>query len=135
MARARSAYWLSAIPVPQTTISSFSPASGPIGASVTIFGNNFAGASSVSFTGAAQPSFSVDPTGTVITTSIPAGAVTGPIYVTSPTGTATSVSNFIVTAAAGAHERNVTLSLRGHLVAKGNVVVTDGYAACSQNMR
>jgi uncharacterized delta-60 repeat protein len=117
---------------PAPTISSFSPLSGPVGTSVTIFGGNFAGASSVGFSGVAQPSFTVDPTGSLITAAVPPGATTGAIQVTTPYGTATSLSSFTVTA--GAHERNVTLSLRKHLVAKGNVVVTDGYASCFQNM-
>jgi len=99
---------------------------------VSIFGANFAGASSVAFNGVAQPSFAADPTGTVITATVPAGASTGPLQVTTPSGIATSVDSFIVTTSA--HVRNVTLSLRGHLVAEGNVVVTDGYAACVQNM-
>lgn len=114
------------------SVSSFSPLSGPVGTSVTIFGGNLAGASSVRFSGVAQPFFTVDPTGTLITAAVPPGATTGAIQVTTPYGTATSLSSFTVTA--GAHERNVTLSLRKHLVAKGNVLVTDGYASCFQNM-
>jgi virginiamycin B lyase len=122
---------LSAVPTPMIT--SFSPGSGPVGTSVTILGVNFVGASAVTFSGVAQPSFAVDVTGTVITAAVPPGAGTGLIQVTTPYGTATSLGSFTVTTA-GAHERNVTLLLRRHLVARVNVVVTDGYAACLPNM-
>ena len=118
---------------PPPAISSFSPLSGHVGTSVSIFGANLAGASSVTFDGVSQPSFMVDPTGTAIITSVPPGALTGLIQVTTPYGTATSVDRFIVSSSA--HERNVALSLRRHLVAHGSVVVTDGYATCFQDMQ
>jgi hypothetical protein len=100
---------------------------------VTIFGANFVGASAVTFSGVAQPSFTVDVTGSVITATVPPGATTGLIQVATPYGRASSLESFTVTTA-HAHERNVTLSLRRHLVARVNVVVTDGYAACLLNM-
>src|SRR6266540_2414644 len=58
------------------TISSFSPSSGPVGASVTISGTNLTGATAVKFGGVAATSFSVDPSGTQISTTVPSGAVT-----------------------------------------------------------
>ena len=112
-------------------ISSFSPHSGPVGTSVTIAGMNFAGTTAVWFNNTIQLTFAVDATGTLITAAVPAGATSGPIRVTTPVGTATSVDSFIVTAGA-AHVRNVTLSLRGHLTARGNVIVTDGYTGASR---
>ena len=120
------------IVLPSPAISSFSPLAGGVGTSVTIVGTNFFGAYSVTFNGVAQPSFTVDPTGTVITAAVPAGVSTGPIQVSTPYGTTTSPSSFVMTS--GSHERNVTLSLRGHLIVSGGVVVTDGYAACIQTM-
>jgi hypothetical protein len=117
---------------PPPSISSIAPLTGYVGGSVSIFGSNLAGASSVTFNGVSQPSFTVDPTGTVITAAVPNGASTGAIQVTTSTGTATSVGSFVVTTSA--HERNVMLSLHGHLRVKGKVVLTDGYAACSQDM-
>ena len=121
---------LSVPPAPQ--IASFSPHSGPVGTSVTIAGVNFAGTTAVWFNNTNQPTFAVDATGTLITAVVPAGATSGPIRVTTAVGTATSVDSFIVTSSA--HERNITLSLHGHLVAKGSVIVTDGFAACFQNV-
>ncbi len=80
------------------TISSFSPASGPIGASVTINGSNFTGAMSVKFNGVSA-NFNVNSAGTKITTKVPSGATTGKISVTTPAGTATSAKDFVVTGA------------------------------------
>ncbi len=99
---------------------------------MTIAGVNFAGTTAIWFNNTTQPAFAVDATGTLITAAVPAGATSGPIRVTTAVGTAASVDSFIVTS--GAHERNITLSLHGHLVAKGSVIVTDGSAACFQNV-
>jgi IPT/TIG domain len=76
------------------TISSFSPASGAVGAAITITGTNFTGARSVVVAGKAA-TFTVT-SATQIATSVPAGAVTGKITVTTPGGTATSTTNFTV---------------------------------------
>jgi RHS repeat-associated protein len=76
------------------TIGSFSPASGAVGASVTINGTNFTGATTVTFNGTSA-SFTVN-TSIKITATVPANATTGVISVTTPGGTATSASNFTV---------------------------------------
>jgi IPT/TIG domain len=78
------------------TISSFSPASGPVGTSVTIHGHNFSGpnVTSVTFNGTSA-TFTID-NAQKITATVPSGATTGPIAVTSPDGTATSSTNFTV---------------------------------------
>jgi hypothetical protein len=52
--------------------------------------------------------------------------------VTTPSGTATSGSNFTVVGG-GSHDRNVVLSISGRY-ASGHVGVNDGYAACSSNV-
>ena len=72
------------VPQPAPAISEFSPHSGPVGTGVTITGTNLAGASTVVFNDVVQPSFSVDATGTYLTTTVPAGATTGPIWVIIP---------------------------------------------------
>ncbi|MGH2668129.1 MAG: IPT/TIG domain-containing protein [bacterium] len=82
------------------TISSFSPSSGPVGISVTINGTGLTGATAVKFGGVAASSFSVNPSGTQITVTVPSGAVTGKITVTTAGGTATSATNFTVTTTA-----------------------------------
>lgn len=76
-------------------LASFAPATGPVGTSVTITGTNFTGATAVSFAGKAA-TFTVNNSGTVATT-VPFGAATGPIAVTTLDGTATSATNFTVT--------------------------------------
>jgi large repetitive protein len=82
------------------TISSFSPSSGPVGTPVTINGTGLSGATAVKFGGVAATSFSVNPSGTQISTTVPSGAVTGKITVTTPGATATSATNFTVTTTA-----------------------------------
>ncbi len=76
-------------------ITSFAPTSSQVGAGVTITGTNFTGATAVSFGGKAA-TFTVNNSGTV-TTSVPFGAATGPITVTTLDGTATSPASFTVT--------------------------------------
>lgn len=76
------------------TISSFTPSSGALGATVTITGTNFNGATAVAFNSLAAASFSVV-NATTITAAVPAGARTGRITVTTANGTATSSSDFI----------------------------------------
>ena len=78
-------------------ISSFAPTFGGVGAGVTITGTNFTGATAVSFNGH-PATFTVNNSGTV-TTTVPAGAITGPITVTTLDGTATSAASFTVTSA------------------------------------
>ena len=81
-------------PVP--TISSFSPTSGPVGTTVVINGTGFTGATVVKFNITTQPTFTVN-SDIKITTTVPSGATTGPIHVTTPGGTANSSTNFTVT--------------------------------------
>ncbi len=78
------------------TITSFSPASGPVGTTVTINGTNFTGATSVTFNGVSA-AFIIN-SNVKITATVPTGATTGKIAVTTPGGTATSATNFTVTA-------------------------------------
>jgi hypothetical protein len=80
-------------------VSSFSPTSGPVGTTVAINGSNFTGATKVTFGGTAA-SYFVN-SSVKITASVPAGAVTGKIAVTTGNGTGTSVSNFTVTGGGG----------------------------------
>ncbi|MGZ8612628.1 MAG: IPT/TIG domain-containing protein [Actinomycetota bacterium] len=108
-------------------ITSFTPASGNAGTVVTIVGAGFTGATAVTFGGTAATTFTVD-TATQITVTVPAAAVTGPIAVTTPAGTATSTTNFTVSGGPTDHDRSVSLTLRGHLIAKGRV--TSDFADC-----
>jgi uncharacterized repeat protein (TIGR03803 family) len=60
------------------------PSSGKVGAKVSILGNNLTGASSVTFNGTNQPTFQVNKSGSAITTTVPTGATTGTVEVTTP---------------------------------------------------
>jgi FlgD Ig-like domain/IPT/TIG domain/Beta-propeller repeat len=77
------------------TIASFTPASGPAGTVVTITGSNFMGVSGVTFN--LTPASHTVISGTQIQATVPAGASTGRIRVTTAGGTATSGSDFTVT--------------------------------------
>ena len=78
------------------TVSSFLPASGPVGTSVVVTGTNLNGTSAVSFNGTTA-TFTAN-SATQITATVPTGATTGKIAVTTSVGNATSTSNFTVTA-------------------------------------
>lgn len=78
------------------TIASFSPTSGQGGTSVTLTGTNFTGATAVKFNGTTA-TFSVTDA-THISATVPSGATSGTISVTTPGGTAASSGLFTVTA-------------------------------------
>ena len=75
-------------------ITSFLPTSGSVGTQVTITGSGFIGTTSVAFNGT-KASFTVN-SATKITATVPSGATTGKIKVTTPGGTATSATDFTV---------------------------------------
>jgi uncharacterized repeat protein (TIGR03803 family) len=77
-------------------ITSFKPTSGPVGTVVTITGTTFTHATQVTFGGVSATSFAVD-SGTQITATVPVGAVTGTIDVTTSGGTAVSSGTYTVT--------------------------------------
>ena len=79
------------------TISGLQPSSGPEGATVVVAGTNLTGASALSFNGTAA-TFTVN-SATQITATVPTGATTGKVSVTTPNGAATSSTNFTVTTA------------------------------------
>ncbi|GAB3864411.1 hypothetical protein GCM10028824_01910 [Hymenobacter segetis] len=81
------------------TITSFTPTTGAAGTTVTLTGTNFTGATIVTVGGINVTGFTVV-NATTITFVLPATAVTGPIVVTTPGGTATSTTSFTVTVAA-----------------------------------
>jgi hypothetical protein len=77
------------------TITSFTPTSGPIGASVTITGTKFCGTTAVKFNTTTATAVTVN-SATSITATVPTGATTGKISVTNTIGTATSATDFVV---------------------------------------
>ena len=84
-------------PPPAPTLNSFTPVSGLVGTTVTLIGTDLTGATEVAFHGTAATVFSVD-NASQITATVPAGATTGTIAVTTPGGTGTSAASFTVSA-------------------------------------
>ncbi|MDQ6799760.1 MAG: hypothetical protein M3041_02880, partial [Acidobacteriota bacterium] len=76
--------------VPPPTIASCYPAAGPVGTSISVNGSNLTGATSLRFNGTAA-TFVVNSI-TQISTTVPLGATSGPVTVTTPGGTATGPS-------------------------------------------
>jgi CSLREA domain-containing protein len=77
------------------TVTSFTPTIGKSGTSVVITGTNFVNVSQVSFNGTVQPTYTEN-SPTQITTTIPSGATTGTISITTIAGTATSSSSITI---------------------------------------
>ncbi|PWU20550.1 MAG: hypothetical protein C5B50_03695 [Verrucomicrobia bacterium] len=78
-------------------ITSFNPTSGGVGALVTINGTNLNGTTSVKFAGVGTATFT-NISNVQLTATVPAGAGTGPISITTPNGSGQSAANFTVTA-------------------------------------
>ena len=83
------------VTIPAPVITHFTPSSGEVGTLVTITGANFTGTTSTRFNGVSA-TFSVE-SGSEIRATVPAGASTGKITVTTAAGTATSADDFTVT--------------------------------------
>src|SRR5262249_40714862 len=77
-------------------ILSFTPTIGPVGTPVTITGTSFTGATKVTFGGVKATAFTVN-SDTQVTATVPTGAVTGKIAITTAGGTASSATDFTVT--------------------------------------
>jgi hypothetical protein len=77
------------------TVTAVSPTHAPVGTSVTITGTDFTDATAVRFNGVSQPSFVVIDA-TTIQTTVPAGATTGIVSVTTTAGTSAAGPSFTV---------------------------------------
>ncbi len=81
-----------------TSVLSFAPATGVVGASVTITGNNFIAPITVKFNGVTA--IVSNATTTTITTTVPIGATSGPICITANDKNILTSTNFVVTTVA-----------------------------------
>jgi hypothetical protein len=93
------------VPVPAPTIASFTPTTGGVGTTVTVTGANLTGATEVTIGSLAITSFTVVSAST-LTLVLPANsvAISGPLVVTTPGGTATSATSFSFVLAAQASQ-------------------------------
>jgi uncharacterized repeat protein (TIGR03803 family) len=78
------------------TISGFAPTSGPIGTVITINGTGLTQATKVTLGGMKVTTFTVN-SDSMVTATVPSGAITGRIVITSPGGTGASSGTFTVT--------------------------------------
>ena len=93
---AETGYISSAVFGPVSSISGLSTSSGAVGTVVTLNGTNLTGTTALTLNGQAITGFTVNPTGTSITFTVPAGATAGIIQATTPNGTASTASGFCV---------------------------------------
>ncbi len=114
------------------TLTSLSPTSGAVGASVTLTGTNLNSAISVSFNGTNAPGFVVN-SATSITVNVPTGATSGNVTVTTAGGTSNGVAFEVVRdlvvmdgqeVYANGSYRNVTVQSGGSLYLDGDLSVT-----------
>jgi hypothetical protein len=109
--------------IPASAVTGFQPLRGGAGDPVVVTGSGFTGTTAVAFGDTPATAFTVD-SDTQITASVPAGATTAAITVTSPTGVASTDRTFIVT-----HDRTLSISVAGtHL--RGLVKAADDDHAC-----
>jgi uncharacterized protein (DUF2141 family) len=117
-----------ALPPPVPTLTSLSPTSGPVSTSVTLTGTNFTGATGVRFNGTLT---AVTVTSaTTATASVPAGATTGSVTLTTPGGPSNGLLFTVtaapsVTTAAPAAIGSGSARLGGSVTAEGGSAVTE----------
>jgi YD repeat-containing protein len=102
----------------------FSPKLGPVGTNVTISGSNFSAnpaQDTVTFNGASATILSATSTSLVV--SVPSGATTGPLTISSPAGSITTADPFTVTNSDGKPRID---SFSPQIVAPGTAVTING---------
>lgn len=82
-------------PAPTPRVASFSPIKGGAGTSVQITGTGFTGATAAVFNGVVTTALTVN-SDTLVTALVPAGASSGPVGVTTPNGTGSSIWSFLM---------------------------------------
>ncbi len=95
---------VSAVALPTPTITNITPASAPVGASVTINGTALSSVTSVKIGTVNATPFTINGTGTTITTTVPAGAVLGAgsvVLGTAASATAATASFLVETPGSG----------------------------------
>jgi hypothetical protein len=103
-------------------VDSFSPVSGLVGASVSIFGRNLGGATAVRFNGTSAQFAELSATNLMAV--VPPGATTGPLSVTTALGTGQSASSFSVVSGLAIGDATVTRPAAGTVSASFVVTLT-----------
>jgi len=93
--------------IPPPTISSFAPSSDVQGSTVTLTGTNLWSVYKVTFNGTAASYLAISDT--QITATVPSGATSGPISITTPFGTVTSTASFTVDNTPAGNDQMVAL--------------------------
>jgi hypothetical protein len=86
--------WDLGLPKPLPNVHKLIPASGS-GTEVVVWGENLLGATAVTFNGTPAATFR-NMTKNYVFAAVPAGAASGPVTITTPNGTATSPTSFVV---------------------------------------
>lgn len=107
------------------TISSFTPAIGSTGTSVTVNGNYFSGTTSVKLNGNSM-AYTIVSTNQ-ITFTVPAGSSSGSISIVTPCGTATSVSNLTIISSVFL---NLHVYIQGYYLGSGLLNTPVGAGIC-----
>jgi hypothetical protein len=105
-------------------VTSFTPASGPVGTSVTVTGSNFLTLESLEFGGGVYASGTVN--ATHIYTTVPAGAVTGVLKITNPYGSVSTKTAFTVTSTTTTYTVTPTAGANGAISPSVAKKVTKG---------
>ncbi len=112
---------------PAPTLTSLNPTSAVVGTSITLTGTTLTGATGISFNGTAAVTFAVA-NATTATATVPAGATSGPVTITTPGGTSNGVAFTVVTnqapTAVGLSPQSVAENTPGG-TAIGNFSTTD----------
>ena len=87
--------WDLGLPKPLPNVHKLIPASGSPGTEVVVWGENLLGATAVTFNGTPAATFR-NMTKNYVFAAVPAGAASGPVTITTPNGTATSPTSFVV---------------------------------------
>jgi hypothetical protein len=83
------------LPKPRPAVAQLVPSSGSVGQKILFWGSHLLGATSVTFNGVPATDFHVNSTQALAAT-VPAGATTGPVTVTTANGTVTSRQTFTI---------------------------------------
>ena len=120
---------ISCLSPPAPTLTSLSPASGPVGTSVTLTGTNFTGATGVRFNGTAATVFGVA-SATTATATVPTGTTSGNVTITTPGGISNGVAFTVCAVTALARNVSVALDAGGNATVAAAQVNNGSSSTC-----